>query len=263
MAAPARRSTAEEDASPRTAAPPPPSPAGLSAAEETLVRRCLSERPRTLEGGTADGRIVAALVRRGFADLHAFDVDAVAVEAARRREPSGVARLTVQEPTRLSYNDGRFDQVLYLRDVLCLLDDAGDRRRALQEAWRVTAPGGVAIFGFLCHETRTTAWAPRLYGRYLAAIRRARGRAPDVQRRPWEAAGPLRRSAALLDRRPHAYWWRIDEAVALLREAGFTIESAGSTAQLERGELLDRPEQLDAGTVEGRLYVVCTRPRLP
>jgi SAM-dependent methyltransferase len=263
MAAPARKSTAEEEASARTPAPPPPSPAGLSPAEETLVRRCLSERPRTLEGGTADGRIVAALAQRGFADLHAFDVDAARVEASRRREASGVVRLTVQDPTRLSYNDGRFDQVLYLRDVLCLLDDTGDRRRALQEAWRVTAPGGVAMFGFLCHETRTTAWPPRLYGRYLAAIRRARGRAPDVQRRPWAATGPVRRSAALLDRGPHAYWWRIDEAVALLREVGFAIESAGSTAQLERGELLDHPEQLDAGTVEGRLYIVCTRPRLP
>ena len=122
-------------------------------------------------------------------------------------------------------------------------------------------PGGVAIFGFLCHETHTTAWPPRLYGRYLAVIRRVRGRAPDVQRRPWAAEGPVRRGAALLDRGPHAYWWRIDEAVALLRQVGFAIERAGSTAQLERGELLDRPEQLDAGTVEGRLYVVCTRPR--
>jgi hypothetical protein len=49
--------------------------------------------------------------------------------------------------------------------------------------------------------------------------------------------------------------------VGLLGRAGFAIEAAGSTAQLERGELLDRPEQLDAGTAEGRLYIVCTRAR--
>ena len=251
MAAPARRSTAEEEAAARAAASPAPSPATLTRAEETLVRRCLTPRPRTLEAGTGDGRIVAALAQRGFADLHGFDVAAADMEAARRRDTSGVAQLTVQDPTRLTYDDGRFGQVLYLRDLLCLLEDAGDRARALQEAWRVTAPGGVAIFGFLCEEARATARPARRYERSLAAVRRAFGRAPDR----------ARHDAARDDRRPGAHWWRIDEAVGLLAGAGFAIEGAGSTAQLERGELLDRPEQLDAGTAEGRLYVVCTRPR--
>ena len=94
MAAPARRSTAEGEAAARAAATPAPSPAALSRAEETLVRRCLTTRARTLEGGTGDGRIVAALARRGFGDLHAFDVDVAAMESARRREPSGAAQLT-------------------------------------------------------------------------------------------------------------------------------------------------------------------------
>ena len=251
MAAPARRSTAEEEAAARAAASPAPSPATLTRAEETLVRRCLTPRPRTLEAGTGDGRIVAALAQRGFGDLHAFDVDAAHIEGARRREPAGVADLTVQDPTRLTYDDGRFDQVLYLRDLLCLLDDAGDRARALQEARRVTAPGGVALFGFLCEEARDDARPARRYGRSLAAVRRAFARTPV----------PARHGAALGERRPDAHWWRIGEAVDLLDRAGFAIEGAGSTAQLERGELLDRPEQLDPGTAEGRLYVVCTRPR--
>jgi SAM-dependent methyltransferase len=242
---------AEEDAAARAAATPAPSPASLSRAEETLVRRCLSPRPRTLEAGTDDGRIAAALAQRGFTDLHAFDVDVAQVEAARRRERSDVAQLSVQDPIRLSYDDSRFDQVLYLRDLLCLLHDAGDRARALQEAWRVTAPGGVAIFGFLCQEAREQAWPALLSERYLAVLRRARGRAP----------GPARGPTAPPDDGVRRHWWRIDEAVGLLGRAGFAIEAAGSTAQLERGELLDRPEQLDAGTAEGRLYIVCTRPR--
>jgi SAM-dependent methyltransferase len=166
---------AEEDAAARAAATPALSAASLSRAEETLVRRCLSPRPRTLEAGTDDGRIAAALAQRGFTDLHAFDVDAARVEAARRCEGSGVVQLSVQGPTRLSYDDARFEQVLYLRDLLCLLHDAGDRARALQEAWRVTAPGGVAIFGFLCLEAREQAWPARLSERFPAVLRRARG----------------------------------------------------------------------------------------
>jgi SAM-dependent methyltransferase len=251
MAAPARRSTAEGEAAARAAAAPAPSAAALSRAEETLVRRCLTPRPRTLEGGTGDGRIVAALAQRGFGDLHAFDVDVAAIEAARPREPSGGVQLTVQDPTRLTYEDGRFAQVLYLRDLLCVLDDAGDRARALREAWRVTAPGGVAIFGFLCEEARDQPQPALRHRRSAAPLRRALGRAPE----------PARPASAPGDHRPHAHWWRIDETARLLDRAGFAIGAAGSTAQLERGELLDRPEQLDAGTAEGRLYVVCTRPR--
>ena len=124
----------------RAAASPAPVPAALSPAEETLVRRCLSPRPRTLEAGTADGRIMAALVKRGFRDLHAFDPDPAHVEAARRHEPSGVAHLTVQDPTRLGYDDACFDQVLYLRDLLCLLP-SWPKHRLLELApayWRST-----------------------------------------------------------------------------------------------------------------------------
>ena len=240
MAAPARRSTAEEDRSTPGPAAPRRSSAALTAAEEALIRRCLSPAARTLVVGTAGGRLDAALATGGFADLRAVDPD-----------PAGGAA-----SARLAFPDGHFDQVLHLGDLLCLLPTAADRALAVAEARRVTRPGGVAVFAFLSHDIRMKERSARLYGRYLGALRRARGRPADVQRRPWPdpALGP----AALLDRRPHAYWWRTAEAARLLRRSGFAIEGAGSAAQLERAELLDAPEQLAAGTADGPLYVVCT-----
>jgi SAM-dependent methyltransferase len=240
MAAPARRSTAEEDRASPEAAAPRRSGAGLNAAEEAVVRRCLSPAARTLVAGTAGGRLDAALAARGFADLSAVDPDPARGAAA----------------ARLPFPDGHFDQALYLGELVCLLPSAADRALAVAEARRVTRPGGVAVFAFLSHDTRMKGVSARLHGYWLGAVRRLQGRPADPQRRPWP--GSARGPGALLDRRPHAYWWRTDEAARLLRRSGLAIEGAGSAAQLERGELLDAPEQLDAGTAAGPLYLVCT-----
>jgi SAM-dependent methyltransferase len=231
---------AEEDrSSPEAAAPRAPR-ASLSAAEAALVRRCLSPAARTLVAGTGGGRIDAALADRGFTDLQAVDPDPADGPKA----------------ARLPFPDGHFDQVLQLSELICLLPAATDRALAVAETRRVTRPGGVAVFTFLSHDARMQSLSARLHGYWLGAVRRARGGAPDVQRRPWP--GPGRGAAALLDRRPHAYWWRTEEAAQLLRASGFAIEGVGSTAQLERGELLDAPEQLAAGTAHGPLHVVCS-----
>jgi len=231
---------AEEDrSSPEPAVPRGPR-AGLTAAEEALVRRCLSPAARTLVAGTGGGRLDAALADRGFTDLQAVDPDPADGPNA----------------ARLPFPDGHFDQVLQLSELICLLPAATDRALAVAEARRVTRPGGVAAFTFLSHDARMQGLSARLHGYWLGAVRRARGGAPDVQRRPWP--GPRRSPAALLDRRPHAYWWRTEEAAQVLRVSGFAIEGVGSAAQLERAELLDAPEQLAAGTAHGPLYVVCT-----
>jgi SAM-dependent methyltransferase len=239
MAAPARRSTAEEDRSSLETAVPSRSAAGLSAAEEALVRRCLSPAARTLVAGTAGGRLDAALAARGFAGPQAVDPDPARGAAA----------------ARLPFPDAHFDQVLVLGELVSRLPSAADRALAVAEARRVTRPGGVVVLAFLSHDTRAKGLSDRLYGLWLGAVRRVRGRPADAQRRPWPGSrGP----AALLDRPPHAYWWRTGEAARLVRRSGFAIAGAGSAAQLERGELLDAPEQLDPGTADGPLYLVCT-----
>ena len=122
---------------------------GLTDLEEQLVTRFLERDLRTLEAGTGGGRILHELRDRGFSDLHGFDYLPGFIDVARARDPSGAIDFTVQDAVGLDYPDASFDQALYVQQVLCFVEDADDRVRAMREARRVVRPGGTALFSFL------------------------------------------------------------------------------------------------------------------
>src|SRR5690606_21303127 len=130
------------------------SAAGLKAEERALIERALEPRRRTLEGGTGGGRIVRALRERGFSELAGFDFAPELIAAARAADPDGSIAFAVADATRLPYADGEFEQLVYLQQIVCTIEDAAGRRRALAEAARVLRPGGVALFSFLLLEGR-------------------------------------------------------------------------------------------------------------
>ena len=174
------------------------------------------------------------------------------------RDPSGAIDYRVQDATRLEYPDATFDTALYLAGVLCFLEEAPLRDRALAEARRILRPGGVAIFGLNCLDGRERSAGFRTYSRYLALLRRARGSSRSAQLLPWLRRRGWPNPRALLDRGPHVYWFRIAEAAERLEAAGFRIVAAGSAAEVARGELADDPHRLrveEAGTV---VHFVCT-----
>ena len=231
---------------------------GLSAAEDLLLGRYVDPRGATVEAGAGGGAILLELLRRGHARLHGFDVVPEMVAAARRRDSSGAIDYHVQDATRLEYGDATFDTALYLAGVLCFLEEAPLRDRALAEARRILRPGGVAIFGFNCLDGRERSVGFRTYSRYLALLRRARGSSRSPQLLPWLRRRGWPNPRALLDLGPHVYWFRIPEAAERLEAAGFRIVAAGSAAEVARGELADDPHRLraeEAGTV---VHFVCT-----
>jgi SAM-dependent methyltransferase len=235
---------------------------GLTTVEDALVRRFLDRRATTVEAGTGAGRILFDLRARGFRDLHGFDYVPDFIALARRRDEARTIDFSVQDAVDLTYPDRAFDQAIYLQQVLCFIERAADRRRAVAEAARILRPGGTALFSFLSFEARTNRRLYAAFTRYLHAQRRLRRRHIDIQYQPWLQAADRPNLGALVDKRPYVYWYRLREALAQLDDAGFDIAWTASTAQLhdDTGPGLD-PEHADPAALGGMVYVACRRRR--
>jgi SAM-dependent methyltransferase len=227
--------------------------------EEFLLGRYLDPSRPTVEAGTGGGCILLSLSERGFVDLSGFDKARRMIEAASKRARPGSVRLSVQDASKLDYPDAAFGQAIYLQQVLCLIEDEPSRQAAFREAYRILMPGGVALFSFLSYEDRIRPLPLRAFVRYLGLLRRLSGTPRSLQSLPWGRYGKRPNFAGLLDRGAHAYWYRVDEATRTIKEAGFQIEAAGSSAQIARGIMFDRPEQLRPDDVAGGLYYVCRK----
>ncbi len=227
--------------------------------EQVLIEKFLSRRRRTLEAGTGGGRILLELAKRGFSDLHGFDFVPEFIELARMRDPQKRIQYAVENACALSYPEGSFEQLLYLQQVLCFIECPNQRKRALDEAFRILAPGGIALLSLLCFEGRWRAWLWRAFVAGLMLRRRAWAQERPRQLLPW-----LRRKGsinwrAFSDRPPYAYWFRVAEAEQFLVRAGFTVIACGTTCELARGVLHRDGTELLRGPVGTMLYFACRK----
>jgi len=232
---------------------------GLEPGEAYLIEHQLDARVKTLEAGTGGGRLLLAMQARGFEDLHGFDFVPEFIEAARRRDASGTIDFRVQDATQLDYADSSFDQLVYLQQVLCLISTADDRRRALEEAYRILRPGGTIVISLLSFRARNQSWLYKPMMGYLRLFRAITGARRSMQYMPWLRLSDSTNWGALLDRGPYVYWFREREANDLLASVGFKIAAAGSDAQVDAGRLCDNVAELEAGAFRGRLYLVCRK----
>jgi SAM-dependent methyltransferase len=231
----------------------------LIPAEDLLISRFLDPAGATVDAGTGGGCIALDLQRRGFRRVAGFDFVPDLVARARQRDASRAIDFTVQDATALEYEDGAFEQAIYLQQLLCFIEDEGQRWRALREAHRILAPGGTALFSFLCLEARLKKPALRAYVAYLSTLRRVIHRDVPVQLQPWLRKGRRISPDALLDRGARVYWYRLREASELLECAGFEVVAAGSTGQLQQGTMFADHRHLDEHNVDGMAYFVCRR----
>jgi ubiquinone/menaquinone biosynthesis C-methylase UbiE len=231
----------------------------LETHEAFLARKYLNPAKATVEAGTGGGRIVLGLQKMGFKDLHAYDYVPQFVAEVRTRDLNQGIRLSAQDATRLGYKDESFDQILYLAQILCLVDGKAARIEAVKEAYRILRPGGIGLFSFLSHEVRSGSTTYRLYLTWLGALRFFSRPKRDSQTLPWLKIGGKFNRGALLDRGPYVYWYRAPEAVAELREAGFNVNSVASLKQLQNERVVDSTDELLREQLTGHFYCVCTK----
>jgi SAM-dependent methyltransferase len=235
---------------------------GLERGEKFLIENYLRKDGETLEAGSGGGRILLELQNRGFTRLHGFDYLPSFVEIAQTRDRLGTIEYRVENAISLDYQDNSFDQELYLQQVLCFLESEDHRHRAVREAFRVLRPGGRVIVSLLSYRARAQAWSYRPMPAYLYCLRKLTLRARGIQYWPWLRRNGMINLSAFLDRGPYLYWMHEREAVELFTDAGFQVEQLGSDAQVAQGQLLDSVDALENAPLEGRLYLICRKPRL-
>jgi SAM-dependent methyltransferase len=230
----------------------------LIAPERFLVRFLRSDQS-TLEAGTGEGRILRALSCRGFKELSGFDNVPELIHLARLKECRQPIAFSVQDARKLTYSDSSFDQLIYLQQVLCFITDAEDRQKAVAEAHRILKPGGLAVFSFLCLESRLQSALYRALIGYLGCFRTLARRQRSQQHMPWLWVANRFNISALLDRPPYAYWYRCEEAANLLLRQQFRILGIGTRAQTDQHTLCESMEEFRRSPKGGMLYIVCQK----
>ena len=229
----------------------------LDAAERFVLSRYLERERSTLEAGTGGGRILFALKAMGFASLAGFDFVPAFVEEARRKDSAGAIRFEVADATKLPYADASVEQIVYLQQIVSLVESAARRQLVMTESFRILKAGGTALFSFLSYEVRANGLAYRLFLTYLRGLRLLSGSRRSVQSLPWLKLGGRPNFGALLDREPHVYWFKAAEAVALLEQAGFHLRAIGTEHQMRSGRMCGSAAELCGETMDGGLYCVC------
>ena len=232
---------------------------GLIATEKVLLETYLQKKAKTLEAGTGGGRILLEMKALGFTALYGFDFVPKLIEHAKKRDTTHEIFFEIQDATCLSYADSFFDQVVYLQQIICFIEDPALRLTALREAYRVLRKGGTALFSFLSFEARSRSAKYFSFLLYLSLLRKLSGTNRSVQHLPWLKLGGKLNCGSFLDRGPYTYWYRLKEVERSLVAAGFQTVAIGSTRQISEGRMCASYEELAREPIDGMIYAVCTK----
>lgn len=237
---------------------------GLTPDEKYLIERYLDKKGKTLEAGTGGGRILLEMKDLGFTSLHGYDFVSGLIERAKQRDSRHSIRFEVQDATSLSYEDESFDQIVYLQQFICVLDDHAARGKALKEAARILRVGGTALFSFLSFKTRSGGAVYPMYLAYLYLVRKLRRSNRSIRYFPYNyRGGRLNLPSLLLGGGPYLYRYTLQEASDALREVGFKIIAVGSREQIGRGVMYKSVEEMECQPIRKAIYFVCTKVAHP
>ncbi|MEI2580258.1 class I SAM-dependent methyltransferase [Scytonema sp. PRP1] len=227
--------------------------------EKFFIETFLDKSLKTLEAGTGGGRIVSSMHKIGFKDLYAFDYVSDFIEIAKNKNNFNNICFSVDNAISLNYKDGEFEQLLYLQQVISLIEDEAGRYNAFQEAYRILKKGGTAIFSLLNFDSRVTSPLYTLYLAYLRILRKFCNVNRSIQYLPQlKYAGEINLES-LLDKPPYLYWYRLEEAYQIIQSANFKIVALGSDFQVSQGRMHTSLETLKQAPNQGMLYFVCTK----
>jgi ubiquinone/menaquinone biosynthesis C-methylase UbiE len=232
----------------------------LFPAEQYLIENYLNPDLRTVEAGVNGGRILLKMQEMGFTSLAGFDYVPELIERAISRNPSRSIDFEVGDAISLAYADSSFDQIVYLQQIICLIENDRDRLQALREAFRILKPGGTGLFSFLSFESRSSKLSYASYLAYLKTIRKLRGDELSIQYLPWMKLGGKLNINAILDRSPYTYWYRVAEIYNTLKSVGFEIVAIGTDPQISADDLKATARELLTEQLSGMLYVVVEKP---
>jgi SAM-dependent methyltransferase len=179
------------------------------------------------------------------------------IDRAIVRDPNRSIDFQVRDAIDLAYADCSFDQIIYLQQIICLIEGESDRLKAILESYRILKPGGIGLFSFLSFESRSSKFPYSNYLAYLQLLRKLRGEDLSIQYLPWMVlGGKFNLNSTVLDRSPYTYWYRVTEIYNILRSVGFEIVGLGTDPQINVDSLAANDLELLEQDIAGMLYAV-------
>ena len=132
---------------------------GLWASEELVFRKCFQDqKTEILELGCGVGRISFSLWMLGYGNLTASDVSSKMVKRALsiQKERSSEINFLQSDATQLSFDNNSFDGVIFGFNGLMQIPHRANRKKAMQECFRVLRPNGK--FVFTSHDRSLPKW---------------------------------------------------------------------------------------------------------
>ena len=132
---------------------------GLWASEELVFRKCFQDqKTEILELGCGVGRISFSLWMLGYGNLTASDVSSKMVRRALsiQKERSSEINFLQSDATQLSFDNNSFDGVIFGFNGLMQIPHRENRKKAMQECFRVLRPNGK--FVFTSHDRSLPKW---------------------------------------------------------------------------------------------------------
>ena len=229
---------------------------GVSLVEDFILKS-LESNKSVLDAGTGGGRLLHILRSRGFSLLVGFDYCEEFIKIAKKRDPSGTIRFDVANAGKLPYEDGQFDQSLYLQQVLCFIEEKQGRISALRELNRVLKRDGVAYISLLFRNSRERTVVGFLFTCYLRFLRLFLNRRISLSLQPWLRRGGRFNWAALIDDPPRNYWYSLNEAMEDIKSAGLVVKGIATDNHLKEGRWLSPDDLKNGSKIKGVLYMKC------
>ena len=232
---------------------------GLIDAEIFLIDNYLDKTKKTLEAGTAGGRILFSMLEKGFSDLHGYDFVPEFIAQAKKRDNRNLINFSVEDATSLNYTDNSFEQIVYLQQIVCFLGSYDKAKKAIEEAYRILEKGGIALFSFCDYKDRIKQPLYFLLVQYLKIFRVISRSKFSSQHLPWFKLSGKPNWKLFLDKEPYNYWFNSYEAYELLRKTGFSIKGIASQKQINEKKLIINYKSFEKIDHTDMLYFVCEK----
>lgn len=232
---------------------------GLIDAETFLIDNYLDKTKKTLEAGTAGGRILFSMLEKGFSDLSGYDFVPEFIDQAKKRDSKNLINFSVEDAIALNYNDDSFEQIIYLQQIVCFLGSYDKAKKAIEEAYRILKKGGVALFSFCDYKYRTKHFLYFLLVQYLRLFRVISQSKFSTQHLPWFKLSGRPNWKLFLDKEPYNYWFNSYEAYKLLSKIGFSIKGIASQKQIDEKKLIVNYKLFERREHTDMLYFVCEK----